>query len=129
MQLLAEAEKELSSGSRENEDSQRPNTPQVGTGRDLTDSSNKANDGSDETANWVKILDPIAKLPTNVGSRIRNRVRDALEASPPDWAVDLLEESISKNVYKGNASGPTKVSLSRFDRKAPTIVVCCSSCR
>ncbi|CAM6123295.1 unnamed protein product [Calypogeia fissa] len=106
-QLLAEAEKELSNGSRDNEDSQAPNDPQVGAGKETIDGS-KAHDGSEEVPNWVKLLDPIAKLPTNVGSRIRNRVRDALEAGPPEWAVELLEQSISKEVYKGNASGPTK---------------------
>lgn len=107
VQLLAEAEKELANGSRDNEDSQTPNTPQVTAGKD-TIGGGKAHDGSEE--NWVKLLDPIAKLPTNVGSRIRNRVRDALEAGPPEWAVELLEQSISKKVYKGNASGPTKVN-------------------
>ncbi|KAL7603201.1 hypothetical protein Lser_V15G20646 [Lactuca serriola] len=57
---------------------------------------------------WAKVLDPVRKLPTNVGSRIRNCVRESLKKNPPEWAKKLLEASISKDVYKGNASGPTK---------------------
>jgi hypothetical protein len=113
LQLLAEAEKELASWFHETEDRQTPIAPQIVAGKDVVEATKVVQDSSEETANWVKLLDPIAKLPTNVGSRIRNRVRDALDASPPDWAVQLLEQSISKEVYKGNASGPTKVSLSQ----------------
>ncbi|KAI3768703.1 hypothetical protein L2E82_19533 [Cichorium intybus] len=57
---------------------------------------------------WAKVLDPVRKLPTNVGSRIRNCVREALKKNPPEWALKLLEASIAKDFYKGNASGPTK---------------------
>nr|KAJ0211036.1 hypothetical protein LSAT_V11C400226410 [Lactuca sativa] len=57
---------------------------------------------------WAKVLDPVRKLPTNVGSRIRNCVHESLKKNPPEWAKKLLEASISKDVYKGNASGPTK---------------------
>uniref|UniRef100_A0A7C9CE72 Histone acetyltransferase n=1 Tax=Opuntia streptacantha TaxID=393608 RepID=A0A7C9CE72_OPUST len=57
---------------------------------------------------WVEVLSPVRHLPTNVGSRIRKRVHDALEKSPPAWARKRLERSISKQVYKGNAAGPTK---------------------
>lgn len=55
------------------------------------------------------MLEPVRKLPTNVGTRIRKCVYDALDKGPPDWARKILEHSISKEVYKGNASGPTKV--------------------
>ncbi|KAK6928329.1 WHIM1 domain [Dillenia turbinata] len=58
---------------------------------------------------WAQLLEPVRKLPTNVGTRIRKCVYDALEKSPPEWAKKRLEHSISKEVYKGNASGPTKV--------------------
>lgn len=58
---------------------------------------------------WVKSLEPVRKLPTNVGTRIRKCVYEALERKPPEWARKILEHSISKEVYKGNASGPTKV--------------------
>jgi len=57
---------------------------------------------------WVKSLEPVRKLPTNVGTRIRKCVYEALERKPPEWAREILEHSISKEVYKGNASGPTR---------------------
>lgn len=58
---------------------------------------------------WATALEPVRKLATNVGARIRNCIRDALDLNPPDWAKEVLEWSISKDIYKGNASGPTKV--------------------
>ncbi|XP_015076296.1 methyl-CpG-binding domain-containing protein 9 isoform X2 [Solanum pennellii] len=57
---------------------------------------------------WAKALEPVRKLPTNVGARIRKCVNMALEKDPPEWARKALMHSISKEVYKGNASGPTK---------------------
>ncbi|GAB4854778.1 hypothetical protein Ancab_023363 [Ancistrocladus abbreviatus] len=60
---------------------------------------------------WAKALEPVRKLPTNVGTRIRRCVYEALEKGPPDWARKILEHSISKEVYKGNASGPTKKAV------------------
>ncbi|KAL4031265.1 hypothetical protein IC575_009541 [Cucumis melo] len=60
---------------------------------------------------WAQVLEPVRKLPTNVGTRIRKCVYDALERNPPDWAKKILEHSISKEVYKGNASGPTKKAV------------------
>ncbi|KAL7241003.1 hypothetical protein ACSBR2_006598 [Camellia fascicularis] len=66
---------------------------------------------SSEVPEWVQALEPIRKLPTNVGARIRKCVRDALEKNPPEWAKKILEHSISKEVYKGNASGPTKRAI------------------
>ncbi|KAJ0815412.1 putative histone acetyltransferase chromatin regulator PHD family [Helianthus annuus] len=57
---------------------------------------------------WIKLLEPIRKQPTNVGAKIRNRVKRSLEKGPPEWATEMLLKSISKDVYKGNAAGPTK---------------------
>ncbi|KAK7316429.1 hypothetical protein VNO77_35457 [Canavalia gladiata] len=68
-----------------------------------------ANDGN--IPEWAKMLEPVRKLPTNVGTRIRKCVYDALEKDPPEWARKILEHSISKEVYKGNASGPTKKAV------------------
>lgn len=65
--------------------------------------------GDDNLPDWALALVPVKKLPTNVGTRIRKCVHDALAKDPPDWAKKILEHSISKEVYKGNASGPTKV--------------------
>uniref|UniRef100_A0A2P2KDH3 Uncharacterized protein MANES_15G182800 n=1 Tax=Rhizophora mucronata TaxID=61149 RepID=A0A2P2KDH3_RHIMU len=70
---------------------------------------NNVNDGG--LPEWARSLEPVRKLPTNVGTRIRKCVYDALEKNPPEWAQKRLEYSISKEVYKGNASGPTKVLL------------------
>ncbi|CAH2055365.1 unnamed protein product [Thlaspi arvense] len=60
---------------------------------------------------WTQVLEPVRKLPTNVGTRIRKCVYEALERNPPEWAKKILEHSISKEVYKGNASGPTKKAV------------------
>ncbi|OVA18545.1 Bromodomain [Macleaya cordata] len=60
---------------------------------------------------WAQVLEPVRKLPTNVGTRIRKCVYEALEKGPPEWAKKILEHSISKEVYKGNASGPTKKAV------------------
>ncbi|KAH6770771.1 hypothetical protein C2S52_015574 [Perilla frutescens var. hirtella] len=57
---------------------------------------------------WAQVLEPVRKLPTNVGARIRNCIHEALARNPPEWAKRELEHCISKEVYKGNASGPTK---------------------
>lgn len=107
VQLLAEARKQIfGSVDRENvltlEDE----------GSDATNTSEKnlVNDGN--VPEWAKVLEPVRKLPTNVGTRIRRCVYEALEKDPPEWARKVLEHSISKEVYKGNASGPTKVLLS-----------------
>ncbi|KAL5152848.1 Methyl-CpG-binding domain-containing protein 9 [Glycine soja] len=68
-----------------------------------------ANDGN--VPEWAQMLEPVRKLPTNVGTRIRKCVYEALEKNPPEWARKTLEHSISKEVYKGNASGPTKKAV------------------
>ncbi|KAH7352873.1 hypothetical protein KP509_19G068300 [Ceratopteris richardii] len=65
-------------------------------------------EGSSSKPAWAVVLEPVRKLATNVGARIRNCIREALDLNPPDWARERLEWSISKEVYKGNASGPTK---------------------
>lgn len=65
----------------------------------------------DSIPEWAQLLEPVKKLPTNVGARIRKCVHDALEKGPPEWAKKILEHSISKEVYKGNASGPTKKAV------------------
>lgn len=82
-----------------------------------------ANDGN--VPEWAQMLEPVRKLPTNVGTRIRKCVYEALEKNPPEWARKILEHSISKEVYKGNASGPTKVLLSGI---SPFVCVCVCVC-
>ncbi|XP_028072171.1 methyl-CpG-binding domain-containing protein 9-like isoform X1 [Camellia sinensis] len=64
-----------------------------------------------EVPAWAQALEPVRKLPTNVGARIRKCVHDALTKNPPEWAKKIMEHSISKEVYKGNASGPTKRAI------------------
>ncbi|XP_050208534.1 methyl-CpG-binding domain-containing protein 9-like [Mercurialis annua] len=64
-----------------------------------------------EAPEWAKVLEPVRKLPTNVGARIRRCIYDALDLKPPEWATKILKYSISKEVYKGNASGPTKKAV------------------
>ncbi|XP_068636750.1 methyl-CpG-binding domain-containing protein 9-like [Aristolochia californica] len=105
--LLAEAEKHLSDTvKRETEnwpvDFKDPKT----SGACET---NTANGGS--LPEWAQALEPVRKLPTNVGTRIRKCIYDALDKMPPDWAREKLRHSISKEVYKGNASGPTKKAV------------------
>ncbi|KAL9230574.1 hypothetical protein vseg_005909 [Gypsophila vaccaria] len=75
----------------------------------ITSGLNGGGDGS--IPEWAQVLEPVKKLPTNVGTRIRKCVYEALEKDPPDWARTKLERSISKEVYKGNASGPTKKAV------------------
>lgn len=108
LQLLAEATKQIF-GSLKN-----TNDISVVDYIDFNASSSseniKVND--DGIPEWAQVLEPVRKLPTNVGARIRKRVYDALDKGPPEWARKRLEHSISKEVYKGNASGPTKVITS-----------------
>lgn len=75
------------------------------------DISERVNVEDFDLPDWAKVLEPVRKLPTNVGARIRRCINEALDKGPPDWARKALEHSISKGVYKGNASGPTKVRL------------------
>ncbi|KAK3033576.1 hypothetical protein RJ639_032424 [Escallonia herrerae] len=80
-------------------------------GSDGTSSCEKVVVNEGDVPEWAKVLEPVRKLPTNVGARIRNCVKDALQKGPPEWAKKILEHSISKGVYKGNASGPTKKAV------------------
>ncbi|KAF5479568.1 hypothetical protein F2P56_000377 [Juglans regia] len=82
-----------------------------GSDANVTGSSEKNNENDGNIPEWAKVLEPVRKLPTNVGTRIRKCVYDALEKAPPEWAKKILEHSISKEVYKGNASGPTKKAV------------------
>ncbi|XP_026432208.1 uncharacterized protein LOC113329558 isoform X2 [Papaver somniferum] len=66
---------------------------------------------SSEIPEWAKVLEPVRKLPTNVGARIRECVHKALDKGPPEWAKKILQHCISREVYKGNASGPTKKAV------------------
>ncbi|KAJ8434572.1 hypothetical protein Cgig2_012615 [Carnegiea gigantea] len=78
---------------------------------DPVGASGKAAPNNGDIPEWAQPLEPVRKLPTNVGTRIRKCVYEALEKDPPDWARKILEHSISKEVYKGNASGPTKKAV------------------
>lgn len=71
----------------------------------------ETNTCSGDIPEWAQVLEPVKKLPTNVGTRIRKCVYEALERNPPEWAKKILEHSISKEIYKGNASGPTKKAV------------------
>lgn len=73
-----------------------------------TPASDKTMLVDNDNSSWDQGLIHVRSLPTNRGSKIRNRIRDALNKGPPLWAKEILEHSISKEVYKGNAAGPTK---------------------
>lgn len=75
---------------------------------DVAAASKTIDANTGEFPEWAQVLEPVRKLPTNVGARIRKCVYEALKKDPPEWAKKKLEHSISKEVYKGNASGPTK---------------------
>ncbi|KAI3733521.1 hypothetical protein L6452_12964 [Arctium lappa] len=75
---------------------------------DTGDSAKETNIIDDDAPEWMQVLEPVRKLPTNVGARIRRCIHESLNKNPPEWAKKILEHSISKEVYKGNASGPTK---------------------
>jgi hypothetical protein len=51
---------------------------------------------------------------TNVGMTIRAKVREALDLHLVKWVAEFLEWSIISDIFKGNASSPTKVHLARF---------------
>uniref|UniRef100_A0A0D3F1W2 Methyl-CpG-binding domain-containing protein 9 n=1 Tax=Oryza barthii TaxID=65489 RepID=A0A0D3F1W2_9ORYZ len=78
---------------------------------DMVDSPEVSATDNKTLPDWAKSLEPVRKLPTNVGTRIRKCVYESLERKPPEWARKILEHSISKEVYKGNASGPTKKAV------------------
>ncbi|XP_028778610.1 methyl-CpG-binding domain-containing protein 9 isoform X2 [Neltuma alba] len=78
---------------------------------DAKDACEKTSVNDGNIPEWAQLLEPVRKLPTNVGTRIRKCVNDALLKDPPEWARKILQHSISKEVYKGNASGPTKKAV------------------
>ncbi|CAM6010122.1 unnamed protein product [Sphagnum balticum] len=99
-QVLAEAEMELSL--------RLPNAEKKDKQEALADDEKNRHYPPDEIPPWVKALEPVRTMPTNVGARIRAKVREALDLHPVKWAADILEWSISRDIFKGNASGPTK---------------------
>ncbi|XP_031480656.1 methyl-CpG-binding domain-containing protein 9 isoform X1 [Nymphaea colorata] len=104
--LLAEAEKQVSDPA--NEDIIAPvDCKDI----EMDSACERVANVSGDLPEWAQVLEPVRKLPTNVGTRIRKCVYDALEKNPPDWAREILLHSISKEVYKGNASGPTKKAV------------------
>ncbi|XP_044968121.1 LOW QUALITY PROTEIN: methyl-CpG-binding domain-containing protein 9-like [Hordeum vulgare subsp. vulgare] len=72
---------------------------------------------------WAEQLEPVRKLPTNVGTRIRKCVYEALDRKPPEWARKILEHSVSKEVYKANACGPTKKAVLSVLSEACRVIV------
>ncbi|KAF7044844.1 hypothetical protein CFC21_054019 [Triticum aestivum] len=72
---------------------------------------------------WAEALEPVRKLPTNVGTRIRNYVYQALDRKSPEWARKILEHSVSKEVYKANASGRTKKAVLSVLSEACSVTV------
>jgi len=47
--------------------------------------------------------------------RIKAKVQEALDLHLVKWVVKLLEWPKNKNIFKGNASSPTKVHLVGFN--------------
>lgn len=107
LQLLAEATKKIFASLNRGKDILI--IEDEGSDADATGGAERNNVNDGNIPEWAKVLEPVRKLPTNVGTRIRKCVYDALEKAPPEWAKKILQHSISKEVYKGNASGPTKV--------------------
>jgi hypothetical protein len=63
----------------------------------------------------VKALEPIPTMLTNVGMRMKVKVWEALDLHLVKWVVKILEWSINRDIFKGNASSPTKVNLAGFN--------------
>ncbi|KAF9623039.1 hypothetical protein IFM89_036020 [Coptis chinensis] len=106
--LLAEATKQIC-GSLKRENDVWPIVEE--TDAEAIDTCKTAGGDGSSMPEWALPLEPVRKLPTNVGTRIRKCVYEALDKDPPEWARKILEHSISKQVYKGNASGPTKKAV------------------
>jgi len=66
----------------------------------------------------VKASKPMHTMPTNVNAKIKAKVWEALDLHLVKWVVDILEWLISRDIFKGNALGPTKVHLVRFSLDA-----------
>jgi hypothetical protein len=64
---------------------------------------------------WVKALEPIPTMLTNVGMGIRAKMWEALDLHLVKWVVEILEWSINRDIFRGNASSPTKVHLAGFN--------------
>jgi len=62
----------------------------------------------------VKALEHVPTMLTNVGMKIRAKVWEALDLHLVKWVAKILEWSIIKDIFKGNASSPTKVHLAGF---------------
>jgi hypothetical protein len=62
----------------------------------------------------VKALKPIPTILINVGMTIKAKVREALGLHLVKWVAEILEWSIIRDIFKGNASSPTKVHLVGF---------------
>jgi len=62
----------------------------------------------------VKALEHVPTMLINVGMMIRAKVRKALDLHLVEWVVEILEWSIIRDIFKGNASSPTKVHLVGF---------------
>lgn len=106
--LLAEAERQISDSARQDD------TVMTLECKDLDHvgiSGPVAAFSDNNLPEWAQPLEPVKKLPTNVGARIRKCVYNSLDKNPPEWAKEILQHSISKEVYKGNASGPTKKAV------------------
>ncbi|KAK7267027.1 hypothetical protein RIF29_19691 [Crotalaria pallida] len=81
---------------------------------DVKDASENSLGGDGSIPEWAKELEPARKLKTNVGSRIRSCVYNALQKNPPTWAKKILEHSISKEVYRWRiATGATNKRLKK----------------
>ncbi|PKA59305.1 Methyl-CpG-binding domain-containing protein 9 [Apostasia shenzhenica] len=105
--LLAEAERQISDSVKENAEQLQvdcKDSETVGDYQTIVVTTSTLPE-------WAQLLEPVKKLPTNVGTRIRRCIYSALEKDPPEWAKEILLHSISKEVYKGNASGPTKKAV------------------
>jgi hypothetical protein len=70
----------------------------------------------------VKALEPIPTMLTNVGMRIRAKVRETLDLHLVKWVAEILEWSINRDIFKGNASSPTKVHLAGFNLDLWTVL-------
>lgn len=73
--------------------------------------SGKTGEQPEVLPKWVEALEPVRKMPTNLGTKLKNQVQVALDLDPPEWAKATLEWSLSKGTFKSNAAGPTKVNL------------------
>ena len=121
-QLLADAERHISDSTKQENDVlsvDYKDSDAVVTSEPVVITSNNLPE-------WAQPLEPVRKLPTNVGTRIRKCIYNSLEKNPPEWAKEILEHSISKEVYKGNASGPTKVNNPLFSSHYAT---CLDNCK